>query len=371
MVAGGLPIDIPGLSIIKSSPDAHNQDKTTYPTARAIGLTEGVNIGPTTIADMVEKIGPAVVNINTTFKTRVQVIDPFFNDPFFEQFFGDSLRRQSTEVQHGIGSGFVISPDGYVVTNEHVIQGASEITVTVTGFREPIPARVVGADRELDLAVLKLQIDRELPAITLGDSSTLRAGDWVVAIGNPYGLDHTVTAGVISALGRPIQIEDRTYRNLIQTDAAINPGNSGGPLLNLAGQVIGINTAVNAQAQGIGFAIPINTAKEVLEDLINKGKVVRPYLGVYMQTITPEIANYLGLPDRQGALVAEIIANSPAKKAGLLSKDVIRKLENKNINDPEDLRQKLREHQAGDKVTLEVIRNQQTVQITVTLEEQP
>ncbi|NLC08073.1 MAG: PDZ domain-containing protein, partial [Syntrophomonadaceae bacterium] len=251
------------------------------------------------------------------------------------------------------------------------VSDATEISVTAIGFNDPIPAKVVGADHELDLAVLKLETNQEMPYIALGDSDSIRAGEWVIAIGNPYGLDHTVTAGVISALGRPVQIEDRFYRNLIQTDAAINPGNSGGPLLNLAGEVIGINTAVNAEAQGIGFAIPINTAKEVLDDLINKGKVIRPYIGVYMQQVTSEIAHYLDLPDLQGAFISEVIPNSPAHKAGLRSRDVIRRIDDQVVTNPEDLRQKLKNHQAGDKVVLEIYREKQTHKITVTLGEQP
>ncbi|MGI6648619.1 MAG: S1C family serine protease [Bacillota bacterium] len=371
LVAGGLPFDIPGLNqILSKSSGELRSDNNSAKKANATTPTD-IRIGPTTIADTVSTISPAVVNINTTFTTSVSLNDPFFNDPFFQHFFGNSLRRESTQVKHGIGSGFIISQDGYVITNEHVVSDATEISVTAIGFNDPIPAKVVGADHELDLAVLKLETNQEMPYIALGDSNSIRAGEWVIAIGNPYGLDHTVTAGVISALGRPVQIEDRFYRNLIQTDAAINPGNSGGPLLNLAGEVIGINTAVNAEAQGIGFAIPINTAKEVLDDLINKGKVIRPYLGVYMQQVTSEIAYYLDLPDLQGAFISEVIPNSPAHKAGLRSRDVIRRIDDQVVTNPEDLRQKLKNHQAGDKAVLEIYREKQTHKVTVTLGEQP
>lgn len=368
LVAGGLPIDIPGLpaDIIPDQPDNHLGAAEEEPES-----CSKVSVGPPSIADTVETISPAVVNINTMIKSSVSWGNPFFNDPFFQEFFGDSLWRESTQLRKGIGSGFIISEDGYLITNEHVIHGATEITVTAIGSEEPIQAEIVGTDEELDLAVLRLKTDKKFPYVKLGDSSKLRPGDWVIAIGNPYGLDHTVTAGVVSALGRPVEIENRLYRDLIQTDAAINPGNSGGPLINVAGEVIGINTAVNAQAQGIGFAIPINTTKEVLDDLINKGKVIRPFLGVYMHDITPEIAYYLDLPDLKGVFIREIINNSPAQEAGLLPKDVIRKVNNELVQNSEDFRKKLRSHQIGDKIQLEVVREGNTIQITVTLGEQP
>ena len=368
---GGLVVagEVPVLSNLW--PKAKIAEPLKEPNQGTANASSNLNIGPTSIADMVASISPAVVNINTTIETDVTLNDPFFNDPFFRQFFGDSPRQPRTQVSQGIGSGFIVSAEGYVITNEHVVNQATGITVTVNGFPEPVAAKVIGADQELDLAVLKLETNQPLSAVNLGDSAALRPGEWVIAIGNPYGLDHTVTAGVVSALGRPIQIEDRLYRNLIQTDAAINPGNSGGPLLNLAGQVIGINTAVNAQAQGIGFAIPINTVKEVLDDLINRGKVVRPYLGVYMKQISSDIAYSLKLPDQQGALISEVVPNSPAQKAGLQALDVIRKINDQPTSDPEDLRQKLRGFKAGDEVALEIIREGKTMTAGVVLAEQP
>jgi Do/DeqQ family serine protease len=370
---GGLVVagEVPGLSNLWPKAKVSEPAKEPSQGKDTANASTNLNYGPTGIADMVASISPAVVNINTTIETDVTLNNPFFNDPFFREFFGDSPRQPRTRVSQGIGSGFIVSADGYVITNEHVVDQATKITVTVDGFPEPVAAKVVGADQELDLAVLKLETNQPLSAVNLGDSATLRPGEWVVAIGNPYGLDHTVTAGVVSALGRPIQIEDRLYRNLIQTDAAINPGNSGGPLLNLAGQVIGINTAVNAQAQGIGFAIPINTVKEVLDDLINRGKVVRPYLGVYMKLISSDIAIGLKLPDQQGALISEVAPNSPAQKAGLQPWDVIRKINDQPITDPEDLRQKLRSFKAGDEVILEIIREGKTITVGVVLAEQP
>jgi len=327
-------------------------------------------MGPLAIADMVDRISPAVVNINTVVEKEV-AYDPFWSDPFFRRFFGGQLELPGTQIQQGIGTGFIISSDGYIITNEHVVASAKKISVTIMGISEPVPAQVVGSDHDLDLAVLKVNAGKELPAVTLGDSSALRVGEWVVAIGNPYGLDHTVTVGVVSALGRPVTIEDRLYRNLIQTDAAINPGNSGGPLLNLAGQVIGINTAVNAQAQGIGFAIPINTAKEVLDELINKGKISRPWLGIYMQELTPEIARYFNLPDTQGVIISEVVKGSPAARAGLKAYDVIRKIDGEAVADLDALVNNIQKHKVGDRITLEIVRSGKVLQVPVLLGEKP
>ncbi|NLU50127.1 MAG: trypsin-like serine protease [Syntrophomonadaceae bacterium] len=220
------------------------------------------------IPDVVSRVSPAVVTIRTTEQID-QKLDPFFNDPFFRQFYGRRYRAQEQpRVSQGLGSGFIISKDGYILTNEHVISGADEIEVTLSGGNESYPARKVSADYDLDLAVLKIDAGQDLPTVPLGNSNSARVGDWVIAIGNPYGLDHTVTVGVISAKGRPITIEDRQYENLLQTDASINPGNSGGPLLNLKGEVVGINTAINAEAQGIGFAIPSSTVQAVIKGLV-------------------------------------------------------------------------------------------------------
>jgi S1-C subfamily serine protease len=224
-------------------------------------------VEPNTIADTVAAVGPAVVRIDTEVTTQVE--NPFFNDPLFQQFFGQDFGQSQTEVEQGLGSGFLVSPDGYLLTNEHVIDGATSITVTIAGQSQPVSAQVINSDKDLDLAVLKVNAGTDLPYLKLGDSDNTPVGSWAIAIGNPYGLDHTVTVGVISAKGRPIAVQDRNYTNLLQTDASINPGNSGGPLLNLDGQVVGINTAVDEQAQGIGFAIPSNTALTFLDSVIN------------------------------------------------------------------------------------------------------
>ncbi|WP_078060427.1 trypsin-like peptidase domain-containing protein [Desulfotomaculum copahuensis] len=236
-------------------------------------IADAAPIGTNAVADIASQAGPAVVKIDTVLVSNSANNNPFFNDPFFQQFFGGLPFQVQPQVEHGIGSGFIISKDGYILTNDHVINGAQKITVTIQGQPKPLPAKVVGADYALDLAVLKVNAGQPLPTLTLGNSDNMRTGDWVVAIGNPYGLDHTVTVGVISAKGRPINIGNRDYKNLLQTDASINPGNSGGPLLNMDGQVIGINTAVAEQAQGIGFAIPTSTVQQVLNQLM-KGETV-------------------------------------------------------------------------------------------------
>jgi len=223
-------------------------------------------VGPNTISDTVATAGPAVVRIDTEVTTQVE--NPFSNDPLFQQFFGQDFGQPQTEVEQGLGSGFLVSPDGYLLTNEHVIDGATSIMVTIAGQTQPVSAQVINSDKDLDLAVLKVNAGNDLPYLKLGDSDNTPVGSWVIAIGNPYGLDHTVTVGVISAKGRPITVQNRDYKNLLQTDASINPGNSGGPLLSLDGNVVGINTAVDEEAQGIGFAIPSNTALDFLNSVI-------------------------------------------------------------------------------------------------------
>jgi len=329
----------------------------------------GIVIGPTNIADMVEKVSPAVVNIETTIVSSNHSNDFPFDDPFFRQFFGDNTFSPRQNIQKGIGTGFIISEDGYVVTNQHVIDQASEITVNLSGNKQ-YKAKVVGQDYELDLAVLKINANKKFTTLKMGDSESMRVGDWVIAIGNPYGLDHTVTAGVVSAKGRPIKIESRVYKNLIQTDAAINPGNSGGPLLNTSGEIIGINTAINAQAQGIGFAIPINTAKEVLSELIENGKIVRPYIGIWLQPVDEEMAKYLGV-EKKGIIVVNVIKGGPADKAGVLKYDVIISVDDTEINNYDELQDILKDRQVGDKIMLEIIRDGKPMLLPLTLAEKP
>jgi S1-C subfamily serine protease len=256
----------------------------------------------------------------------------------------------------------------YILTNEHVIEGVSQIEVTMSNSEKSYPARLVGSDKDLDLAVLKIDADIELPTVTLGDSNSIRVGDWVVAIGNPYGLDHTVTVGVISAKGRPMTIDDRQYRNLLQTDASINPGNSGGPLLNLRGEVVGINTAINAQAQGIGFAIPSSTVKSVIGDLINKGGVSHPWLGVYLQPLTEESARSYGLSNARGVIIAQVVSGAPADKAGLLKGDVIVGYNGNAVANSDQLIDLVQGTSIGSQVEIQFIRNGETKAAVVTIE---
>lgn len=327
---------------------------------------------PMGIADIAEKAGPAIVNIEVRIKVSTGMSDPFLNDPFFREFFGKNMPvYPESRYEKGIGTGFIISADGYIITNQHVINNADQITVKLTGKKQSLPARVVGQDYELDLAVLKIE-GEGYPTLPMGDSDKMRVGDWVVAIGQPYGLDHTVTAGVVSAKGRPITIEDRNYKNLIQTDAAINPGNSGGPLLNLQGQVIAINTAVSAQAQGIGFAIPINTAKGVLQELMNGQKFVRPYMGIRMLDLDEQVCAELGLPsDTQGAVIVEVITGSPAARGGLRNMDVIQKLDGKMVTSGSDVQAAVERKKVGEKLVVEVLRQGKKLTLTLTLAAKP
>lgn len=353
--------------------DILNEDKTPVPsTPPASAITRNVVIGPTGLADIVDRVSPAVVNIEAMVKTDSGYIDPFFNDPFFREFFGDRFKvRPRSSYQTSLGTGCIISADGYVLTNQHVVHNAEKIEVQVSNVSKPIPASIVGQDYELDLAVLKLQSDKKFSTLKMGDSDSMRVGEWVIAIGNPYGLDHTVTVGVVSAKGRPITIEDRQYKNLIQTDAAINPGNSGGPLLSLNGEIIGINTAVSAQAQGIGFAIPINTAKQVMDQLISKGKVIRPYMGLNLREVTPELAQYLGLPVSKGVLVDRVMPDTPAERAGLQQGDIIIKMDGKEISNYSELKEILDRKKVGQELKLEVLRNNQRLPISMVLAEKP
>lgn len=329
-------------------------------------FSSNVFLGPDTIQNIVKQTGPAVVKIETEIKTQSRY-DPFLNNPFFREFFGDQYKIQP-EIGKALGSGFTVTKDGYIVTNYHVVAGATKISVYLTSRKDPYEAKLVGSDEQLDLAVLKIDAGDDLPFLTFGDSNKLGAGSWVIAIGNPYGLDHTVTVGVISAKGRPININGNQFTDLLQTDASINPGNSGGPLINLQGEVIGINTAINAQAQGIGFAIPSSTVTQVLDQLKNDGKVIRPWLGVYMQPITKELAGYFGLKEPEGVLINAVVEGSPAQKAGLKRGDIILEYNKKKINDPDAIKKEVTNTKIGDNVVLLVYRDGNTLYVPVKIE---
>jgi len=322
------------------------------------------------IADIAEKVGPAVVNIDTV--RMVKQGSPFFSqDPIFRQFFGEQFKDYSRTIpQKGTGSGFIISQEGYILTNEHVVHKAEKIKVTLSDGRE-FDGKVIGSDLDSDIAIVKIDSD-DLPIVTLGDSDKLRVGEIVVAIGNPYGLQQTVTMGVVSAEGRSIPVEEHTYRNFIQTDAAINPGNSGGPLLNTKGEVVGINTAIIAYAQGIGFAIPINIPKKNIDELIELGKVRRSWLGVYIQEVTPEIAEQFDLPeDAKGVLVGDVVKDSPAEKSGIKRGDIITKVNNEEVDSPGELQDKIGSIEIGEKANIEVVRDGKEISFVVRIDEMP
>jgi len=322
------------------------------------------------IADIAEKVGPAVVNIDTV--RMVKQGSPFFSqDPIFRQFFGEQFKDYSRTIpQKGTGSGFIISQEGYILTNEHVVHKAEKIKVTLSDGRE-FDGKVIGSDLDSDIAIVKIDSD-DLPIVTLGDSDKLRVGEIVVAIGNPYGLQQTVTMGVVSAEGRSIPVEEHTYRNFIQTDAAINPGNSGGPLLNTKGEVVGINTAIIAYAQGIGFAIPINIPKKNIDELIELGKVRRSWLGVYIQEVTPEIAEQFDLPENaKGVLVGDVVKDSPAEKSGIKRGDIITKVNNEEVDSPGELQDKIGSIEIGEKANIEVVRDGKEISFVVRIDEMP
>lgn len=325
-------------------------------------------------SELAEKASPAVVNISTIKVVQIskrlrRFFSPFEeNDPlndFFKRFFGEI--PESKRKEHALGSGFIISPDGYIVTNNHVVSKADEITVILKGGKESYKAKIIGTDPETDLALLKIDAKEALPYLTFGDSDKMRPGDWVIAIGNPFGLDHTVTAGIISAKGRVIGAGP--YDNFLQTDASINPGNSGGPLLNLKGEVIGINTAIVASGQGIGFAIPSNMAKQVIEQLKKYKKVKRGWLGVTIQDVDINTAKALGLKEPKGALVASVLKGEPADKAGIKVGDVIIAVNDKPVSDSHDLTRKIGLLKPHSKAKITVWRNGEIKELWVRLGE--
>ena len=320
----------------------------------------------TPVVVAVEKVGPAVVNISTE-KIIEHQSSPFpaFRDPFFDEFFRDFMEpRPERYKQTSLGSGVMIRPDGYILTNQHVVLRGSQIKVTLADDRE-FDARLVGADSDSDLAVLKVEATDPLPHVTMGESNNLMIGETVIAIGNPFGLSHTVTTGVVSAVGRSLKTEDQTYYDFIQTDASINPGNSGGPLLNLSGDLIGINTAIYQKAQGIGFAIPINRARRVVTDLINFGEVHVPWVGAIVQDLTPELASHFGFRQRKGVLVRSVESDSPATESGVARGDVIVAVDGRDVHSAEEYDQRVRDHSEASEMEFSVIREGQGRQLTI------
>jgi len=325
------------------------------------------------MAEIAAAVKPAIVNISTTRTEKMAgAANPFANDPFFRRFFGDQFGQQPRERKSSaLGSGVIVSPDGYIITNYHVVKDADEIKVLLSDKRE-FTGKIVGSDPKTEISVVKIDASG-LPTMPMGDSDRLLVGDIVLAVGNPYGLNQTVTMGIVSATGRAnVGIAD--YEDFIQTDAAINPGNSGGALVNVRGQLVGINTAIFTTTggyQGIGFAIPSNMVKLIKESLIKYGKVVRGWLGVSIQRITPELAKQFNLQDENGALVSDVVEDSPAQKAGLKRGDVIIEYDGKKTDEPYQLRNMVANTPPGEEHTLTVKREGKVLTLKVMIRELP
>jgi len=334
--------------------------------AAAAGRSEGVQfLTPATFSDVAERVSPAVVNIRTVkiIKGGGRVFRHFMPGPFekedpfqdfFNKFFGGD--QQHDYKQRSLGSGFIIDREGFIVTNNHVVESADKIMVKLKNGDE-YDAEVVGRDPNTDLALIKIKAKDSLPVLKIGDSDALKVGEWVVAIGSPFGFEQTVTAGIVSAKGRVIG--SGPYDDFIQTDASINPGNSGGPLINLDGQAVGINTAIVASGHGIGFAIPVNLAKGIIAQLKTKGEVTRGWLGVAIQPVSKELADYYGIKDGKGVLVTDVFAGDPADKAGIQARDIILEVNNKKIEESRDLTRMVAGFGVGETITLKVLRNGQ------------
>ncbi|OGQ12608.1 MAG: hypothetical protein A2026_08030 [Deltaproteobacteria bacterium RBG_19FT_COMBO_46_12] len=342
-------------------------DKLT--TARSLGLA---------FVEVVKKVQPSVVNVTTektiTVKPWERYGEDFFKGSPFEDFFkgfGITPREKGKEYRHkqrSGGSGVIVDKEGYILTNNHVIDGADKVKVRLNDGRE-FPAMVKGQDTRTDLAVLHIKA-KDLPVATLGDSDKLEVGEWAIAIGSPFGLEHTVTVGVISAKGRS-GLGTGTYEDFVQTDASINPGNSGGPLINIDGEVVGINAMIIQPGTGIGFAIPINMAKQILNDLIKQGKVVRPWLGISAQDLTPEMAEQFQVKEKEGVLVSQVHQGTGAEKAGLASGDIIKSVDDKAIKNVNELVKEIQKKKVGQKVKLSTVRDGKPITIEVTTSAMP
>ena len=328
------------------------------------------------VVSIVKKTSIAVVNIDVE-KTEKRSFSPFpfDDDPLFKRFFGDSFKEFTRSVpMKGRGSGFIVTKDGQILTNNHVVEGMEKITVSVMladGSKKTYSAKIIGSDPTYDLAVIKIEPDGTLPVLELGDSDAVEVGEFVVAIGNPYGFEQTVTAGVISAKNRSIHTQDVNFDDFLQTDAAINPGNSGGPLLNMDGKVVGINTAIIPYAQGLGFAIPVNKAKEIMNDLVSYGRVKRGWLGVSVRDINEQMAKVYGVEGTNGAMIGDVFKGDPADKAGIKPGDVIISVNNERVKDANGFVKTIGELHEGDIVSLQVKRNKQTLTFKVTLGAKP
>ncbi len=333
--------------------------------AQVSDVSAGARMIPGNFSDIAEQVRAGVVNIQVSKKVSNAEFPNFRGNPFgdrnpFGEFFGPFGGGRPERKQQGVGSGFIISKEGYILTNNHVVEDADQIKVKLADGKQ-IDGRIIGRDPKTDLAMVKIDGVSDLKPLKLGDSDALKVGNWVVAVGSPFGLEQTVTAGIVSAKGRVIG--SGPYDNFIQTDASINPGNSGGPLINMEAEVVGINTAILASGQGIGFAIPINMAKEIAPQLEKTGHVTRGLLGVSIQDLTPELAKSFGLKEIQGALVAKVVTGGPAEKAGIAMGDVIVKFNGQSVTGSKDLSRIVAETPVGKTVTVQVMRDGKTMDI--------
>jgi serine protease DegQ len=353
--------ELPGLP-----PAMRQAGSATHPAA----LTESaVAPSPGSYRNAAAQAMPAVVNVLTSKAPRRK--HPLTRDPFFKKFFGDRDRDGEEDEQSSLGSGVIVSAEGYILTNNHVVDAADEIQVVLADGRKA-PAKVVGTDPETDLAVIKIELDK-LPVIVLGHAEQAKVGDVVLAIGNPFGVGQTVTMGIISALGRN-NLHINNFENFIQTDAAINFGNSGGALIDTSGNLLGINSAIYSQtggSVGIGFAIPVSTAKSVMEAIITSGHVVRGWIGVESQEITPELADSFGLKRQSGAIIAGVVRNGPADKGGMKPGDILLQVEGKTVNDTNDMLNLIAQLPPGEKATMRVLRKSRETDLAITVGKRP
>ncbi len=363
---------LPSQSQIIEQPSQASQVFRRLPITPDVSSQDNLNF----IAKAVQKVGPAVVRIDAAREMTPNQIEPF-DQPFFRRFFGQEMPLPQERIERGTGSGFILSENGEVLTNAHVVQGSRQVKVTLKDG-QVLDGQVLGVDEMTDVAIVKVEA-KNLPTVVLGQAERLNPGEWAIAIGNPLGLDNTVTVGIISALGRSsteVGVPDKRVR-FIQTDAAINPGNSGGPLLNANGEVIGINTAIRADAQGLGFAIPIETAQRVAQQLLTTGKAEHPYLGIHMVTLSPQLKKELNqatqegdsppfvVTEEKGVLVIRVVANSPAEKAGFRAGDIILSVGNQPIKTATDVQEQVEISQIGTTLPVKVRRKGKIQDISV------
>ena len=351
-------------------------------TVNAGGASPLLGNHPQVIADVAEQVAPGVVNIDVSHTETIRGAGSIYpgmtpmDDELFRQFFGlpgnpfkGNGGAPAERIVQGNGSGVIISAEGHIITNNHVVNGATNVTVTLSDGRK-VPAKVIGTDKYTDLAVLKINAPNLKP-VPLGNSETLRPGEFVIAVGSPLGFDHTVTLGIVSAISRRVP-DINMNLDFIQTDAAINPGNSGGPLVNLDGQVVGINTAISGRGQNIGFAIPVNVVRNVSQTLISSGIIHRPWVGIAMTPLNAELAKSLGLSAAtEGIVVAQVMPDSPAEKAGFLGGDIIQRMDGQKVASAKDVQGVIQQLPLGSKVTFQVLRDGKLLMFTVTTQELP